>query len=574
MRIPLIYWIFLTSILVVPTASAAEPVARVQTVAGNHIVVQGPAVLQFVPQLPVWIVEDDKGKPGLLLAEGVVTSVVGDRATIDVGDRDQGAVHTGDLVEPRWKAEARLYKGALPTADGSARKDTEKQEPVVRARHRQPNRMHWGKPLWIEALLEGPADKVSVMYRFGEFGPYIELVMPSKGDNLHGVNVPPPPTPATSEGEPEPSFRVLEYYLVASRPGSPTRIGVAGNPAEPLRVTIDSVPEQPTDQWVQHGPVDRGTHRKPIELTGEINKRFTRPTIMYRPRGSGTYLRLPMRQQSAETWVAEIPGRDVAAPGLAYYITVVDEKGVVRDGFASSRSPQTVIVLLPQILSREENRNQFTLSWQRVHFGLANDRYDEFEVGIERLFFGFLMARINGGYLTGKAIHDVGTTSSDLDPSGKPVTIIAQVPKQIRMKRGRAGLDLHIGDYVSISGDVSMAIYTGSGLGYRLGMRLGDEQVAIIEGVVEQIWDLASSHKFVDVYKGSLTVPVGEAWRLQGGAIFESILQTSANDKALRLLVGIERDLGEHVVLGMHGGLAGRKEQNGPDFGANVRLKF
>ena len=116
MRIPLIYWIFLTSILVVPTASAAEPVARVQTVAGNHIVVQGPAVLQFVPQLPVWIVEDDKGKPGLLLAEGVVTSVVGDRATIDVGDRDQGAVHTGDLVEPRWKAEARLYKGALPTA--------------------------------------------------------------------------------------------------------------------------------------------------------------------------------------------------------------------------------------------------------------------------------------------------------------------------------------------------------------------------------------------------------------------------------------------------------------------------
>jgi hypothetical protein len=555
-----------------PALLAAE--ARVQSVTGRHIVVQGSAVHQFVPHLPVWIVEDDHGKPGLLLAEGEVTSVVGDRATVDLAERDPGSVHTGDLVEPRWKAEARLYRGALPTSSEPGHKDAsadKPSEPQVRVRHRRPETVLWGKSLWLEALLEGPADKLAVMYRLGESGPYTELAMASKGDSLFGVQVP-IVTKVASEGEPEPSVRVLEYYLVAFGGTTAARVGVAGNPAEPLRVTIESAPEPPTEELVQHGPVDRGSQHKPLEITGEVNKRFVKPTVMYRARGSGAYLRLPMHQQGAETWVAEIPARDVVAPGLAYYITVVDEKGVVRDGFASSRSPQNVTVLQPQILSNEENRNQLTLGWQHVDFGAVDDRYDEFEVGIERLFFGFLIARINGGYLTGRAVHGIATTTTD--PAGKETTAVVQTPELIRMKRGRAGLDLHLGDYVSVSGDVSMAIYTGAGLGYRLALRLGDEQVATIDGMVEKIWDLKTGNKFVDVYRGSLAVPVAESWRVQGTAVFESVLQTSSDDKALRLLLGVERDLGEHLILGVHGGLAGRQQANGPDVGVAVRMKF
>lgn len=554
-----------------PVALAADPTARIQSVNGRHVVVQGSAVHQFVPHLPVWIVEDDHGKPGLLLAEGTVTSVVGDRATLDVAERDQGSVHAGDLVEPRWKAEARLYHGGVPNlAEPGKKEGIDKPEPPqVRVRHRVPDSVKWGKPLWLEALLEGPADRLAVMYRLGQTGPYTELPMVSKGDNLFGVQVP--------VGETDPSVRLLEYYLVAGNgpataSGPATRLGVAGNPAEPLRVAIESVPEPPTEELVQHGPVDRGSQHKPLEITGEINKRFSKPTVMYRARGSGAYLRLPMHPQGAETWAAEIPARDVVAPGLAYYITVVDEKGVVRDGFASSRAPQNVTVLQPQILSNEENRNRLTLAWQHVDYGSANDRYDEFEVGIERLFFGFLIARINGGYLTGRAVHGVASTSQDA--TGKDVTTVTPTPQDIKMKRGRAGLDLHLGDYVSVSGDVSMAIYTGSGLGYRLGLRLGDEQVATIDGVVEKIWDLKTNAKIVDVYRGSLAVPVGETWRVQGTAVFESVLRDTSDDKALRLLLGVEHDVGEHLILGVHGGLAGRQQANGPDLGAALRLKF
>ncbi len=541
-------------------ASAGEP-ARVIESEGPRLVIQGAAVADLLPHMPVWIFEHDgSGKPGLLLAEGTVRWVQGDRAVVEIADKDVGRMRQGALVEPRFQAEARLYRqGLLLDKTAKGQPEAKPGEVPVRVRHRVPNQVHWGKNLWLEALLEGPADKLTVMFRLGDSGPYTELPMVAKGDSLFGVEVP--------VGESDPAIRTLEYYLVASSAAAPKRIGVHGNPAEPDRVAIESVPEPTVEQLVQHGAIDRGSHHKPIELTAQINKRYSHPTLLYRARGSGAYLRVPMHDAGSETWAAEIPARDVVTPGLAYYITVVDEKGIVRDGFASSRNPQNVTVLQPQILSAEENRNQLSLRWQRVDFGGGNDGYNDFEVGIERLFFGFLVARINGGYLDGK------TLVAEMDAAGKATG--RKVLGGIGMKRGRAGLDVHMGDYVSVSGDVAMAISTSSGLGYRVGLRLGDEQVATIDGIVEKIYDLKSGQKVVDVYRGALAVPVVEGWRLQGIAVFESILQASSDDKGLRLLLGVEHDMGDHVVLSAYGGLAGRlNAANGPDVGAGARLKF
>jgi len=553
-------WLSVLAFLIPALVCAAEP-ARVIESDGSRLVIQGAAVADLLPHMPVWILEHDgSGKPALLLAEGVVRWVQGERAVVEIADKDVGRMRPGALVEPRFQAEARLYHQTLQ-ADKAAKEPQRKEigEAVVRVRHRVPRQVSWGKNLWLEAMLEGPADKLSVMYRLGDTGAYTELAMVAKGDALFGAEVP--------VGESDPAVRTLEYYLVATATGIPKRIGVHGNPAEPDRVAIDSVPEPTNEQLVQHGPIDRGSHRRPIEITAQVNKRFSHPTLLYRARGSGAYLRVPMRDAGSETWAAEIPARDVVTPGIAYYITVMDEKGIVRDGFATGRSPQNVTVLQPQILSAEENRNQLSIRWQRVDFGGSGDRYNDLEVGIERLFFGFLVARINGGYLSGRSLV------AELDAAAKATG--NKVPGNIGMKRGRAGLDVHMGDYVSVSGDVAMAISSSSGLGYRLGLRLGDEQVATIDGVVEKIYDLKSGKKVVDVYRGALAVPVVDGWRLQGIAVFESILQASSDDKGLRLLLGVEHDLGDHVVLSAYGGLAGRLDAaNGPDVGAGARLKF
>lgn len=551
----------LTSTLAAWPALAAPPreLAHLVEADGTRLVVQGPGVADFVPQMPVWILERDAaGKPGLLLAEGHVRWVQGDRAVVEIAEKDAARVRQGAIVEPRFLAEARLYRVGLPAEQGVAGAiDKKPAEPAVRVRHRVPESVQWGQNLWLEALLEGPADKLAVLYRLGGIGPYTELAMANKGDNLFGVEVP--------VGQTNPNIRQLQYYLVATATAGATRLPVQGNPAEPKHVTIESVPEPTTEQLVQHGPVDRGSHRKPLEITAEVNKRFVKPTLMYRARGSGAYLRLPLHQSGPETWSAEIPARDVVTPGLAYYITVVDEKGVVRDGFASNRNPQTVTVLQPQILSAEENRNQLTFAWQRADFGSPDDRYQEFEVGLERLFFGFLIARMNGGYLAGRAMrgHVV---------NGGPETPVFH---DISMKRGRVGLAIHMGDYFSISTELAMAIATNAGVGYRVGLRVGDEQVATIDGMIEQVWDLKTDAKFVDVYRGVLAIPVNETWRLQGSAVFESVLRASPQDKALRLLAGIEHDMGEHIVASVHGGVAsGPDNAQGPDVGAAVRLKF
>ncbi len=560
----------LTLPTLVPQVYAADNVAHVQRVTSSLVVVQGPAVRLFVPRMPVCIVEEEHGHPGLVLAEGFVVSISGDRATVEVNDKQITAIVDGALCEPRWQTEARLYKaGHLDMQGDSASKgaaDKAKESAAVRARHRPPASVGWGKPLWLEALLEGPADRMVIMYRLGSAGPFAELPMQAKADNLFSISLP--------VGETDPSIRTVEYYLVALSTGTNNRVGVRGSPAEPEHVAIDSVPETPQETLVNHDPLDRGSQHKDLEITAEVNKRVSHPVLHYRARGSGAYLAVPMVVAGQDTWTATIPGRDVVAPGLAYYITVLDEKGVSREGFASSRGPQNVTVLLPQILSAEQNRNILGLRYQHVQFGYANDKYAEFGGMLERSFFGFMVARIDLGLLSGKALYvpKVGDTAG-------------RYAVDTSLKRGRAGLDLHLGDYVSISGDLSMAVYsaaaagmaasTGSGVGTRLGARVGDEQVATLDFSMEKIWSTAGDGKIVDWYRGALTVPVSESWRVSGAAVFESQMQQLSSSKGLRLLLGIECDLGGKVALRGHGGLASRVDAvQGADLGGDARVRF
>lgn len=548
------------------TALAAPPPQapiRVVELHGRRLLVQGPQVAELAPRMPVWISTNEGGKPGLLLAEGIVLSVQGDRAMIEVAEADRGLIPDGALVEPRFVAEARQYRATLPKPGEPA--PSAKAEPKLAVHHRPLQEVQWGKAVWIEAVLQGATGKLTAFWRLGQAGEYRELPLNPKPDGLYAALL--------VTGETDPAIRTLQYYLVADLPEG--RQVVFANPAEPHTVSIASVPEPEVERLVAHGPIDRASHRRAVEIVAQINKRFTKPTVWYRPRGSGHYQAVAMQPHGPEQFRAEIPARDVVAPGLAYYITVMDEKGVVHDGFQSPRHPQTVHVLQPQILSSEENRNRLSLRYALGDFGQSQDRYHEVEGSLERLFFGFLVARVSASTSWGDSLR----TSEVTDEAGAPVKSVdgkvatALQPKPMRMVRGRAGLDLHLGDYVSVSGDMTMGTFQGGGgLGYRTGLRLGDEQVASIEVQIEQLWDVDTDRMVLDIKRGGLLVPLGENWRLAGLAAQESVLQDAS--KGLRIQAGIEYDVGAHVQLDAAAGIAGRRDLYGPSAQAGVKLRF
>lgn len=562
-----------------PVAAQAEmaripAVARVIEAGSTRAVVQGPGVADLVPRMPVWILEFMPGnRPGLLLAEGVVVSIFADRAVVEVAEKDVQALRPGALVEPRWQAEARLYRGAvqaMPGRDGAP--GVKADAHAMRGRHRSPPTVSWGSPLWIEVALEGPADKAFALWRMGAVGPFTEIELQPKGDGLFGGWLPLSPREAAA-GEPQPAGtmpevdsqpgpreRFVQYYVVASGPAG--RVPVAGHPAEPLNVAIAGMPEREHETRVSHGPVDRATHKKPLVLTAEVNMRFTRPTLFYRARGSGSFQALPMTLVQPELYRAEIPARSVVTPGLAYYIAVTDEKGIVRDGFGSNRSPHNVEVLQPQILSNEENRNELSLVYAFAQFGRDNDVYHDVGLGLERLFFGFLVARLAGGAMIGLTERDVAAVTK---PGQKPtdpleITTPAHVaPANLRLYRGHAGLDVHLGDYFALSGDLAMALFgAGGGFGFRAGVRIGDEQIAAVSLQLEQIWNTKTEEKVIDQWRATLATPVGDSVRLFGSAIQEKILQRASVDPALRLVVGVEWDATDQVQIEASGGMAGR----------------
>jgi hypothetical protein len=526
---------------------------------GHRAVVEGAGVAKWQPHVPLWCFEPRGEELGLLLFHAEVVSVLGTSAAIEVVGDEADLLREGSVCEPRWIAEARAFH-QVPASDAEKAADKaasdKPAEIPVRARHRPPNNAPWGKPIWLEAVLEGPADKLFALWRPGQVGPYQELALEAKGDGLFGA--------ALLVPQSDPAATLVQYYLIAQ--GSAGRTLVFAHPAEPHTLQLDAAPQQDEDQLVVHGPVDRAAHHEPLEILAQINKRFSKPMLFYRPRGSGSYRSLPMLPMGPEQFRAVIPAREVVTPGLAYYIAVSDEKGIARNGFASPRSPQTVTVLQAQILSEDENRNRIGLRYGFTDHGLKDDSYHNGEMSLERLFFGFLIARLSASGYFGHSQRNATIKVDNKD------SVELQM-QTMRYYMGRAGLDFHIGDYMSLSGDFAMSSYHGgSGAGYRAVVHIGDERVASIDLGIEQHWDVDAGDRVYDVRRGSLIVPLGDSWRLSATAAQERVLTDAP--KAIRLVLGLEVDLGSHVELQATGGAAGRRDQLGASSGGGAMFKF
>jgi hypothetical protein len=289
--------------------------------------------------------------------------------------------------------------------------------------------------------------------------------------------------------------------------------------------------------------------------------------VYYRARGSGSFRSAVMEAQGHGQWRAEIAARDVVAPGLAYYIAVSDDRGAVFPGFASATAPQQVRVLQPQILSDMDHRNRISGEYRYVDFGAPADYLHRTSLDLERLFFGFLVARLSAVAWSGQSQRRTAIAGVD----GGEVSRLDVQP--LRLYLGRAGVDVHIGDYVSVAADLDMASYRGgAGAGYRLEARVGDEQVASIQLGMEQIWQTETGDRVLESMCGTLLVPLADGWRLAASAAQERVLTDAP--RAMRVALGLEWDAGARVQLRGEGGVAGRRDVLGPTAMGGAKLKF
>ena len=572
MRYFLIAAIAATTLLIVaPSAQAANSAYGGEVVErrGHLLIVEGHGVARWTTGLRVWISQVDKnGQPGLVLAEALVRSVHQRRAVV-VLQKATPNLPKKVLVEPRFVAESRQYRRTMrlskPGTVTTVRR-VERKPLLDRTFHKPPSKGEWGESLWLEVVGEANVRDVAVRWRLGRTGPFQTLPMKAAADGMWTANVPVGRTP--------PDIRIVQYYVsatVTGTDGKPERRVVVAHPSRPQRVSIHSAPHRPRGQKIDHDAPSRWTHKQPLVLTAQIDKRYRNPVVWYRHRGGGTYQALPMTSISPETWQAKIPARKVVVPGIAYWIGVTDNKGVRRDGFRNKRRPWTVHVTRGRILSEKERRNRMSLSFTRVSHGDKDDTYQEYDIGFERLFFGFLVARLGGNVINGRS----PATDPDFKPDpDKPEVKPTYIGRDANLLGGYAGIEARIGDYFSAHADMQMAIHNdGGAVGYRGGLRIGDEAGANLTGEYGAVHDIDTAEQVLERMRFALSAPIGTSIRLAGVVVNEDVLQDSS--KGLRLQVEGTWILHPRFFLVATVGSAGRDADSlGVLGGGGVHLVF
>ncbi len=539
----------------------------IERVEGRRAFVRGEPVQRWAVGLPVVVAEPGEPGAGLVLAAGVVQSRAGDRAVVLL---DEGAANLprGCRVEPRFVAEARAYGAPMaiaggPDGEGTAREPAAEARPIAQPQiwHEAPREAPWGGKLWLELVATADHAALVVRWRVGRSGAFADAPMVAGADGRW--------TAELAIGEPDPAVDELEYYIGATvtRPpaaGATTpQIShevVVGHAATPIRVRISSGASSGRRAMVDHRPASRWTDHQALPITARIDKRFREPTLMVRARGGGSFDALPMVRVGGDVYRAVIPAERVVVPGISYYIAVTDGRGVARDGFASDSHPFNVHVTRGTVLSPEAARNRVTAGVTMVRYGGSDDAYTRTDIGLERMFFGFLVGRLGAEATLGRAPRR--------DPDA--LAAGAMAPQKLRLYGGTAGLEARLGDYVSLTTDMLMAIHSdGAGLGYALGARIGDEAGSHIVLDWRRVHDLDTGDSLVEQLRVALSVPVGRSLRLDGVVVHESVLTDAS--KGLRFAVEAGIPIGSRLWAVATAGFAGR-DADSPGATGGLRL--
>lgn len=551
-----------------PAEATGALEGEVERIDGRRVFVRGDGVRRWQVGLAVTIREAGPSESALVLCEGRVVSVAGERAIVELPE-GAPALTVGARVEPRFVAEARRFGAAAAidkAAGAAAEGDANPAEPVAQPQvwHQPPRAVPYGGKVWLEVVATKEHRALVVRWRLGDAGPFQDAPMQAGADGRWTAEIALPAEP--DDPDPDGASRgasALRYYIGAEihRDGkAPSPEVIVGHAADPVRVPIASAPGGHRRASVDHEPPPRWSDHEALTLTARIDKRFREPTIFHRPRGGGRYERIPMQKVHGDLYRATIPARFVVVPGLAYYIGVRDARGVERPGFGSARSPYRVSVTRGTVLSPEASRNRFSFGLSTVRYGGSDDATVHTDIGLERMFFSFLVGRLAAEADLGRAPR------ADVDG------VLA--PARVRLYGGSAGLELRLGDYFSVGSDLWMAIHgEGAGLGYALAGRIGDESGSHITASWRALYDLDSGDDLVETLRVALSIPVGRALRLDGVVVHEALLTDAS--KGLRFAVEATFPVGSRVTLTTTAGFAGR-DADRPGFtgGARIGLLF
>lgn len=533
----------------------ADGSAAVDHAEGRRLRVSGVAVARWPVGMPVVVREPGPAAAALVVAAGVVTAQAGERAVVLL-EEGAPALPQGARVEPRYLAEARAYGAGVPRQQATGGAPGAGGDPLAagpaappprppprpQVWHTVPDSVPFGGSLWLEVVATAEYSALVVRWRLGRQGPFAEVPMRAGADGRW--------TATLAIGEPDPEIEAVEYYIGATLTvaGEPARAEViVGHAAEPRRVALASAPGAGRRPVVDHQPPARWTDHKALAVLARVDRRFREPTLLFRARGGGSFEAVPMQRVSGDLFRATIPAERVVVPGIAYTIRVTDARGLSRDGFASDAEPWQVAVTRGTVLSPEDARNRVHAGVAIVRYDGADDGYTRGELGLERMFFGFLVGRLVAEATLGRAPR--------LAPGAAPGGPL--MPERLRLYGGSAGLEVRLGDYVGATIDLLMAIHRdGAGVGFAAGARIGDEAGSHITADWRTLRDLDSDAGLVEQLRVALSVPVGRSLRLDGVVVHEDVVSDAS--KGLRFAVEAGVPIGARLWAVATAGFAGR----------------
>jgi iron complex outermembrane receptor protein len=98
---------------------------------------------------------------------------------------------------------------------------------------------------------------------------------------------------------------------------------------------------------VLHTAVTEATEDRDLEVTANVPRyREIRDLVLhYRKKGTATYRSLPLKRTQGDFYEGKLPAGEIRAPGVEYYLEIIDRDGGSHVVFAAVEGPQLVKVL-------------------------------------------------------------------------------------------------------------------------------------------------------------------------------------------------------------------------------------
>jgi hypothetical protein len=491
-----------------------------------------------LPVAVLWYALPDK-RPSVV-AHGKVESLLKGQATVRLSAGSAGKISHNSVVVARYLVEAELFGGDLPDLPqpaGVTEKKKLKRVAPIRMQHRSPGKAEWGEPVWIEVATDSKVDAIVVMTRFGVGGGFEGHELKKGEDGHWSVRI--------KLGAARPGVMTLQYYLVGVI--AKTRLNLQGSPATPMGISIQTEPRRARRSTAVHHAPGRWNHREALVLRAQVDAVYSKPLVHWRGAGEGRFSELPMKSVGGGVFEATLAADKVLPPHLRYYISAHDEEGNRHPVFSNALQPHKVKVVRGRMLDGLNRRNRLRAEYEIINRG--SDASQRFGLRYERAFFPFLLARL--GLLNWQ------------ESSLREAAI-----------GGEAGIELRLKSYLSATADLQTVAYgDGSALGYKFGLRIGDEAGASVGGSYGYAFDLSDRTPVGELLSASLAVPVGR--RLQLAGVFQSDDFFADDLDDLRLVGRLTGRFGGRLEISLAGGMATRGQgQRGAYFASALGFGF